>query len=210
MPAGKLPFTATAAQSKRTDMGDGAFAVLVRFKTQTGGALFSKAPATGEWVPDAKTLYIKRGRLIYDIGWLGNLETRPRVDDGEWHHALLNVVDGRAQIHADGELLGTRRLTRPDKAEHRFRIGVAGDDEEFQPFTEGAIAFTRFTINRSPQRKLMMPVPARRSRASRCMSGIQPRKSRRSNLRPPKPRRPGGISRRSCNRPFAGRRPRRK
>ena len=142
--SGKLPFTATAAQSKRTDMGDGSFAVLVRFKTQTGGALFSKAPATGEWVPDAKTLYIKRGRLIYDIGWMGNLETRPRVDDGEWHHALLNVADGRAQIHADGELLGTRRLTRPDKAEHRFRIGVAGDDDEFQPFTEGTIAFTRF------------------------------------------------------------------
>ena len=140
----KLPFTATAAQSRRTNMGDGNFAVLVRFKTQAGGALFSMSPATGEWVPDAKTLYIKRGRLIYDIGWIGNLETRPRMDDGEWHHALLNVTDGRAQIHADGKLLGARHLTRPDKAEHRFRIGVAGDDDEFQPFTEGTIAFTRF------------------------------------------------------------------
>ena len=140
----KLPFTATATQSRRTNMGDGNFAVLVRFKTKAGGALFSKSPANGEWVPDAKTLYIKRGRLIYDIGWVGNLETRPRMDDGEWHHALLNVTDGRAQIHADGKLLGTRRLTRPDKAEHRFRIGVAGDDDEFQPFTEGEIAFMRF------------------------------------------------------------------
>ena len=142
--AGQLPVTATAAQSKRTDMGDGDFAVLVRFRTKTGGALFAKAPANGEWVPDAKTLYIKRGRLIYDIGWVGNLETRTRVDDGEWHHALLNVAGGRAQIHADGKLLGTRRLTRPDQATHRFRIGEAGDDDEFQPFTEGQIAFTRF------------------------------------------------------------------
>ena len=48
------------------------------------------------------------------------------------------------KVTRDVFISGTRRLTRPDKAEHRFRIGVAGDDEEFQPFTEGTIAFTRF------------------------------------------------------------------
>jgi len=56
-----LPYIASKAESKETDMGDGSFTVAVKFKTTEGGTLFSKSPKDGEWVPDAKAFFLADG-----------------------------------------------------------------------------------------------------------------------------------------------------
>ena len=65
------------------------FTAMVQFKTTQQGTLFAKAPATGKWVRDAKALFIRNGKLVYDIGWLGAMQGKSRVNKGKQHVAVL-------------------------------------------------------------------------------------------------------------------------
>ena len=53
------------------------FTAMAVFEANGEGTLFSKCAATGKWSPDAKALFIRGGRLVYDIGWLGAITGGP-------------------------------------------------------------------------------------------------------------------------------------
>ncbi len=105
------------------------FTALVSFEGQGGGTLFSKCAASGKWSPGAKALFIRGGRLVYDIGWLGAVGGGPPVNDGKPHTAVLRVRGGTAQLWLDGKVVGEKgNFTKPDQKDHILKVGRAAPD----------------------------------------------------------------------------------
>ena len=122
-------FHASAEDSERCGWDEGDFVVRARFRTGDDGTLVSKCPPEGEWVPDAKALFLRNGRLVYDIGWVGAMQSRRRYDDEEWHVAVLRGVDEGAQLFVDGELVAEREdFTAENDNEFVFKVGAANED----------------------------------------------------------------------------------
>ncbi len=63
------------------------FSITARFRTDSGGTLFANAQPGDKWTPDGQTFFIRDGRLGFDIGWVGAVMSRRRVNDGKWHSA---------------------------------------------------------------------------------------------------------------------------
>lgn len=111
------------------DFGDGEFTIAGRFRTRKGGTVASKAPPSGEWQPNGKTLFLRGGRLVYDIGWVGMMQSRRRFDDGRWHRVVLTHDAGEARMFVDGQLVATRAdFVAPDEPGHVFKIGATATD----------------------------------------------------------------------------------
>ena len=107
------------------DLGDD-FTAMVTFEATGQGTLFSKCAPTGKWSRDAKALFIRGGRLVYDIGWLGAMTSGPKVTDGKPHTAVLTSSGGIARLWLDGKLIAEKAsFTRPDPKEHVFKVGRA-------------------------------------------------------------------------------------
>ncbi|MDA0767272.1 MAG: c-type cytochrome [Verrucomicrobia bacterium] len=116
-------------ESRKTFRFDGDFTAMVRFQTEQGGTLVAKAPEQGKWEADAKAFYIRDGRLVYDIGWLGSVSGQTKANDGKEHVAVLVVKDGKARIVLDGKTEGEKAdMARPDKKEFVFKVGAAAPD----------------------------------------------------------------------------------
>jgi len=106
------------------DLGTPGRTVFVRFRTSDGGTLIASAPETGQWKPNGKTLFVK-GRLVFDIGWVGAMQSKRRVDDGKWHTAALVVGDDHTRLYVDGRLEATRAgFRRKPVDEHVLKIGA--------------------------------------------------------------------------------------
>ena len=72
--------------------------------TTKDGTIFSQAMPDGPWVPDGKTLFIRGGRLCYDVGWVGVACTDIEVADGSWHHVAMSWEPDEQEVvlYVDG------------------------------------------------------------------------------------------------------------
>ena len=114
--------------SANLDLGSD-FTAMVSFETTKEGTLFSKCAAKGKWSPDAKALYVRGGKLVYDIGWLGEMSGGPKVNDGKPHTAVLSVNGGMARLWLDGKVIAEKaNFTKPDQKDHVFKVGRAASD----------------------------------------------------------------------------------
>jgi len=119
------------------------FAVTSRFRTRAGGTLASKCPPEGNWAPDAKALFLRGGRVVYDIGWVGALQSKGHFNDGEWHRVVLTSDDGHARMYIDGALEAeNEEFEAEDHDEFAFKVGAANPD--FAGVYSGDIADVRF------------------------------------------------------------------
>ena len=119
------------AEGDAFNLTDRDFTIAARIKTTNGGTIFSKTEADGEWVPNGKTLFVRGGRLCYDIGWVGVVQTRQRVNDGEWHDVALRyrANDAEVQLIIDGEVQGTGMLRPEDPVrDHHVKLGYTSAD----------------------------------------------------------------------------------
>lgn len=108
-----------------------AFTLAVRFQTEApDGTLAARAPAEGKWQPKGKSLFLRDGRLTYDIGWVGAMRGGPDVADGEPHIALLAVDErGNAELFLDGKRIAQKPgFTSEDDPAHVFKIGRTSPD----------------------------------------------------------------------------------
>ncbi len=114
---------------KSLDFGK-AFTAVVRFRGEGDGPLFAKAPARGAWAPNGKVLFIQDGRLVYDIGWVGAVDSRElEVDDGEWHVAAVTHDRGKTRLYLDGKRVGQQNdFGQPDESDHVFKVGLGSTD----------------------------------------------------------------------------------
>ena len=103
--------------------------VLARFRAEGDGTIFSRAPAAGPWEPNAKAVFLRGGRLTYDIGWVGAINAGRGYDDGEWHTLAFVYRDRVLHLYVDGELRRTNDdFISEDDPEHVFKIGAASSD----------------------------------------------------------------------------------
>ena len=97
------------------DMTSRDFTIKARITTKSGGTIFAKTANQAKWVPDGKTLFVRDGRLVYDIGWVGAVQSRKRVNDGKPHDVAMTWSHkrGEVRLYIDGRLEGEGRL-RPE------------------------------------------------------------------------------------------------
>ncbi|MFI5455399.1 MAG: DUF6797 domain-containing protein [Isosphaerales bacterium] len=129
------------------DMSRGDYTIVSRFQTRRGGTLFCETTPGANWVPQGKSLFVRDGRVAFDIGWVGVVESVRRVDDGEWHVAVLTYErpTHRARLYIDGRPEGEEELTPKGSLASRVaRIGfTASDFPEQATYFDGRIAEIR-------------------------------------------------------------------
>ncbi|MCA9061606.1 MAG: c-type cytochrome [Planctomycetaceae bacterium] len=101
------------ATAQKLDLGTPGRTVVVRFKAFEG-TLIASTPAEGVWKPNGKSLFIRGGRLVYDIGWVGAMTSRSSVADDQWHVAVLTVSDNQTRLYIDGKPEAERDEFRRD------------------------------------------------------------------------------------------------
>ena len=130
------------------DMTKRDFSITARIRTTRGGTILAKTRPESEWVPDAKAIFIRDGRLCYDIGWVGVVTSSEKVDDGQWHNVALRWRHelGRAELFIDGRAVGSANL-RPQGSVtgHVVRVGFAASNFPESPsFFDGELQNVRF------------------------------------------------------------------
>lgn len=104
------------------------FTIFTAFSAQEDGSLFMRNDTAGKWQPNAKTLAIQNGNLIYDVGWVGSIKSKNKVTDGKEHFAVLRSTHGVIELHLDGKLISANKnLAVKDIANHLFQIGHGTD-----------------------------------------------------------------------------------
>ncbi len=132
------------------------FTAVAKFEASGDGTLFSKCAPTGKWSPDAKALFIRGGRLVFDIGWLGAMTGGPKVDDGKPHTAAFTLREGTARLWLDGKVVAEKeKFAKADEAGHVFKVGRAATDLGGD-FTKGSIASVRVWARALPDAEVRL------------------------------------------------------
>lgn len=128
--------------SKVLDLGRD-FTVMAKFRGGQSGSLFSKSMKDGKWVRDAKALFLRDGRLVYDIGWVGEFVGKTKLDPGKDYVAVLVSDGGRVSLYLDGKLEASKKgFASGDPTGSVFKVGNAATD--FGGEFDGQIAVVRF------------------------------------------------------------------
>ena len=139
---------AHVAKSDQFDLTSADFTVYARLKTEGGGTILAQAPPHGaEWAPNGKTFFIRGGRLGFDIGWVGAVTSKRKVNDGKWHDVAL-VYDhqsGDAQFVIDGKADNVKALKpKGESGELVMRLGYTSPDFPEPTAFVGELAEVRF------------------------------------------------------------------
>ncbi|MCP4784750.1 MAG: heme-binding protein [Fuerstiella sp.] len=108
------------------NMTSGDFSITARLRTMEDGTIFCKANDQGPWVPNGKTFFVRDGRLCYDIGWVGAVQSKKKVDDGQWHDVAMtwNHKTSRVTMYVDGKKNGGGTLKPKNSVSgHVAKIG---------------------------------------------------------------------------------------
>ncbi|MCA9145240.1 MAG: c-type cytochrome [Planctomycetales bacterium] len=136
------------ADASDFEMRDRDFTITARIKTTKGGTIFAKTSTESAWVPNGKTLFVRGGKLAFDIGWVGAVQTRADVADGRFHDvaATYSQQSGRVSLFVDGVPSGNKVLKpKASVADHVARIGFTSDNFPGpESFFEGSISEVRF------------------------------------------------------------------
>ncbi len=130
------------------DLATRDFSLAARVRTRNGGTLFSQAAASGPWIPNGRTWFIRNGKLCFDIGWVGAIESHKTITDGEWHDVglVFEAASARVRLVIDGEVDAEGRLRAPAPSPgYRIRIGYTADNFPGPPVAfEGDLEYVRF------------------------------------------------------------------
>jgi hypothetical protein len=111
------------------DMGRGPFTVACWVRTSGDGTIISRAPLEGPWAPQGKTLFVRGGKLCFDIGWVGVVTSRSDVADGAWHHVAVAGTGTHFILFVDGSADAAADLAAgPDNPGHALKVGYTSPD----------------------------------------------------------------------------------
>ncbi len=105
--------------------------IVARIKTGEGGTIICQTSDQSSWVPGGKSLFVRGGRLVFDIGWVGAVISKRRVDDDRWHTVALTWQPDhqRIKLFIDGRLDRTGELEFGNEYENPVvRIGYTAED----------------------------------------------------------------------------------
>ena len=122
------------------------FTVTARIKTKTDGTVFAKTRGF-KWLANGQALFIRGGRLSYDVGWVGALTSNVRVNDGKWHNVAV-VGDSNAhsvELFVDGKSAGKKHLAAKAPLQNSVaRIGYCSNNFPGRSAFSGEIQQVRF------------------------------------------------------------------
>ncbi|HUG68466.1 MAG TPA: DUF6797 domain-containing protein [Pirellulaceae bacterium] len=107
------------------------FTVTARLRTKQGGTILARTTPGPKWVPGGQVLFVRGGRLCYDIGWVGVVQSNVRIDDGNWHDVAVVFDDetGTATLFVDGQPVGAKQLVPQVELDKPVvRIGFCAPD----------------------------------------------------------------------------------
>ncbi len=174
-----------------TDVTDQDYTIYARIKTRFGGTIFSNT-SEGKWVPGGKALFVRGGRLAFDIGWVNTVTTERTIDDDQWHNVTVTYVheEELVQVFIDGSLEKEANLdAKSPQTPPVVHIGYGAADYPNPTFFQGQIAEVRFYKRRS--RNIKLPRYRRNQRAPRPMPAGGPTSSREQ---PSSATRPGTVT----------------
>ena len=119
------------------------YTIRARIKTKNDGTILAKTAPTGKWVPNGKTLFIRGGKLTFDIGWVGAVKSERSVKDNRWHNVAMTFEhsSGRVRLFVDGHLDGEKTLKPRDKVQgHVVRLGFTAANFPKQPRFDGQMS----------------------------------------------------------------------
>lgn len=124
------------------------FTIAARIKTTEGGTIFALAQPGPKWTPDGQALFVRGGQLVFDIGWVGAVVGKTKVNDGRWHDvaAAWRKSDSRLQLFVDGKLSGEGSLAAKAELPKRVaRIGFASPNfPQPKSYFAGELSEVRF------------------------------------------------------------------
>jgi len=117
--------------------------IVARIKTDQDGTIISQTRQGQEWVAGGTSLFVRGGRLVFDIGWVGAVTGKKRIDDNRWHDVALVWQPGkeRATLYVDGQqdVRGELNLGE-DYDDPVLRIGFTAEDFPKQSAFAGQIS----------------------------------------------------------------------
>lgn len=119
------------AADNRFDTFQQDFSVVAKFRTNVDGSLWSLSDAGPKWTPNGQAFFIRDGRLVFDIGWVGEIAGRTKVNDNRWHSVALvwKKESSTVQIFVDGKLDGAGTLAAKSPLDKRvMRLGFTAPD----------------------------------------------------------------------------------
>ena len=122
------------------------FTLTARVKTKGNGTIFAKTKGA-EWLPNGQVMFVRDGRLTYDIGWVGALQSQVRVSDGKWHDvAAVGDTQARTvELFVDGNSAGKQALAPKGPLEKSVaRIGYCSNNFPSESAFDGDIQDVRF------------------------------------------------------------------
>lgn len=117
--------------------------VFAKVKTAKGGTIFCQTGDGKEWVAGGTSLFVRNGKLVFDIGWVGDVTSQTRIDDDQWHQVALvwQPKTGGVRLLIDGELDTEANLQPGDTFENPVvRIGFTAENFPRPTFFMGEIA----------------------------------------------------------------------
>ncbi|KAA5540469.1 heme-binding protein [Roseiconus nitratireducens] len=98
--------------SESFNLSDQDYTVVAKINTQSDGSIFSYTVPGKDWAPGGRTLFLRDGRLCFDIGWVGYVESNRVVANGKpWQVAVVwNAAQQTATLYIGGKASGTKRL----------------------------------------------------------------------------------------------------
>ena len=139
------------------------YSITARVRTQTGGTIFSEAPSAGPWAPNGKALFIRGGRLTFDIGWVGAVAGKSNIADGKWHDVAMTWQNetGRVLLFVDGRQDGQGTLKPKSRLKgSTIRLGQAASDFPDPTNFAGQLSDVKFFQHRLPDKELAEPAEA--------------------------------------------------
>jgi hypothetical protein len=122
---------------------EGDFTIFTKFSTTQDGSLFLRDDTSGTWKPNAKTLGIDHGKLLYNVGSVGAIKSKKKVTDGKDHFAVVRSNKGVIELYLDGKLIGeNEKLAVKDTKGHLFQVGHGTDF--VKDLTNGSVSNVRY------------------------------------------------------------------
>lgn len=136
------------AKAEDFDLTSQNYSIVARIRTKRGGSLFCQTKSGDAWVPDGKALFVRGGKLCFDIGWVGAVTSKTNVADGKWHHVAMTWTQktGRVRLFVDGKIDGEGTLKPQGMAVGQVvRVGFAAPNfPEPQSYFDGEMSELRF------------------------------------------------------------------
>ena len=111
-------------------------------KTSGDGTILAQTLPAGPWVPDGKAVFIRGGRLCFDVGWVGAVESSQAVSPGQWTHVAMTWAhrDGQVSLFVNGISDGPRAL-KPNRAipGEAMRLGFSAPNFPSRPYFNGVM-----------------------------------------------------------------------